>query len=196
MAEQHAIGGGEGKRVTGRLFPGQMRRLGHELARLHPAELRERAIRRLVAPDPLRRRQQRDRRRCMSSSSPSSWLQWTITSSPTCQQHLTFCADRPRHARRVRAGDVKRRSCAHRAARSAGRVPAQTPLWPDAAGRDAGRRTSSSPIGPGSEHSPAPSHVCGGPWRSLRIAHACMPRRHVAERRHFANVVEILQRRR
>ena len=41
MAEQHAIGGGKGKRVAGRLFPGQMRRLRHELARLHAAELRE-----------------------------------------------------------------------------------------------------------------------------------------------------------
>ena len=36
-----------------------MRRLEHELARLHAAELRERTVRRLVAPDALRRRQQR-----------------------------------------------------------------------------------------------------------------------------------------
>src|SRR5208283_1754423 len=34
-------------------------RLAHQLARLHAAELRERAVRRLVAPDALRRRQQR-----------------------------------------------------------------------------------------------------------------------------------------
>src|ERR1700691_4431418 len=36
-----------------------MRRLLHELARLHAAELRKRAVRRLIAPDTLRRRQQR-----------------------------------------------------------------------------------------------------------------------------------------
>src|SRR6188768_1320805 len=54
MAEQHAIGGGEGERVAGRLFPGEMRGLGHQLARLHATELTERAIRRLVAPDALR----------------------------------------------------------------------------------------------------------------------------------------------
>ena len=36
-----------------------MRRLRHQLARLHAAELRERAVRRLVAPDALRGRQQR-----------------------------------------------------------------------------------------------------------------------------------------
>ena len=59
MAEQHAIGGGERERVAGRLFPRQMLGLVHQLARLHAAELRERAVRRLVAPDALRRRQQR-----------------------------------------------------------------------------------------------------------------------------------------
>src|SRR5579864_4317114 len=59
MAEQHAIGGGERERIAARLLPGKMRRLDHELARLHAAELRERAVRRFVAPDALRRRQQR-----------------------------------------------------------------------------------------------------------------------------------------
>ena len=59
MAEQHAIGGGQRQRVAGGFFPGQMRRLAHELTRLHAAELRERTVRRLVAPDALRRRQQR-----------------------------------------------------------------------------------------------------------------------------------------
>jgi ferric-dicitrate binding protein FerR (iron transport regulator) len=59
MAEQHAVGGGERQHVAGRFFPGQMRRLLHQLARLHPAELRERAIRRLVTPDALRRRKER-----------------------------------------------------------------------------------------------------------------------------------------
>src|SRR5262249_15341489 len=41
MAKQHALGRRECKRVTGRLFPGEMVCLGHELARLHAAELRE-----------------------------------------------------------------------------------------------------------------------------------------------------------
>ena len=59
MAEQHAIGGRERQRVAGRLFPGEMLRLRHQLARLHAAELRERAVRRLVAPDALRGREQR-----------------------------------------------------------------------------------------------------------------------------------------
>src|SRR5258707_9803441 len=59
MAEQYAIGGGEGRRVAGGFFPAQMRGLGHQLPRLHPAELRERTVRRLVAPDALRGREQR-----------------------------------------------------------------------------------------------------------------------------------------
>ena len=53
MAEQHAIGGGEGERVGGALLPGEMQRALHELARLHLAELGERPIGRLVAPDAL-----------------------------------------------------------------------------------------------------------------------------------------------
>ena len=53
MAEQHAIGRGEGERVGGALLPAEMLRALHELARLHLAELRERAVRRLVAPDAL-----------------------------------------------------------------------------------------------------------------------------------------------
>jgi hypothetical protein len=57
MAEQHSVGGRQCERVGRRLLPGEMLRLGHELARLHAAELRERAVRRLVAPDALRRRQ-------------------------------------------------------------------------------------------------------------------------------------------
>jgi hypothetical protein len=53
MAEQHAVGGGERQRVAGALFPGEMLRALHQLARLHLAELGERAVRRLVAPDAL-----------------------------------------------------------------------------------------------------------------------------------------------
>src|SRR5258708_4295868 len=59
MAEQHPVGGRESERIGGRFLPGQMLRLGHELARLHAAELGERAVRRLVAPDALRWRQHR-----------------------------------------------------------------------------------------------------------------------------------------
>ena len=55
VAEQHAVGGGERQRVAGALFPGQVLRAAHELAVLHPAELGEGAVGRLVAPDALRR---------------------------------------------------------------------------------------------------------------------------------------------
>ena len=53
MAEQHAIGGGERQRIGRALLPGEMLRALHQLARLHLAELGERAVRRLVAPDAL-----------------------------------------------------------------------------------------------------------------------------------------------
>ena len=53
VAEEHAIGGGKGERITGRLFPGEMRRPGQQLPRLHAGKLREGAIRRLVTPDAL-----------------------------------------------------------------------------------------------------------------------------------------------
>src|SRR5262245_13010152 len=56
MPEQHAIGGGERQRVAGAFLPGEVRGPRHELARLHPAELRERTVRRFVAPDALARR--------------------------------------------------------------------------------------------------------------------------------------------
>src|SRR6185503_5093842 len=58
MPEQHPIRGRKRKRVASRLFPGEMARLRHQLARLHAAELRERSVRSLVAPDALRRREQ------------------------------------------------------------------------------------------------------------------------------------------
>ena len=59
VAEQHAIGGGEGERVAGSLFPGEVLRPLQQLAVLHPGELSEGAVRRLVAPDALRRREHR-----------------------------------------------------------------------------------------------------------------------------------------
>ena len=59
MAEQHAVGCRERERVAGGLFPGQVLGTFHQLAVLHAAELRERAVRRLVAPDALRGREHR-----------------------------------------------------------------------------------------------------------------------------------------
>src|SRR5262245_41649101 len=59
MPEQHPIGGCKGKRVGCRFFPGEMRRLGHQLARLHAAELSERSVWRLVSPDALGGREER-----------------------------------------------------------------------------------------------------------------------------------------
>src|ERR1051326_3671814 len=59
VAEQHAIGGRQGERVAGRLFPREVPRLLHQLAGLHAAELRGRAVRRLVTPDALRGGEQR-----------------------------------------------------------------------------------------------------------------------------------------
>ena len=54
VAEQHAIGGGERQRVGGGLLPGQVLWTSHQLSVLHAAELGERAVGRLVAPDALR----------------------------------------------------------------------------------------------------------------------------------------------
>src|SRR5262249_32678558 len=51
VPEQHAIGGSERQRVAGGFFPGEMLRPLEQLTVLHAAELRERAVWRLVAPD-------------------------------------------------------------------------------------------------------------------------------------------------
>src|SRR5690242_20949305 len=59
VAEQHAVGGGEHERVAGGLLPGEMLRPLEQLAVLHAGELGEGAVRRLVAPDALRRREHR-----------------------------------------------------------------------------------------------------------------------------------------
>ena len=59
MPEQHAVGGGEHQRVGGALLPGQVPGPRQQLAVLHARELGERAVRRLVAPDALRRREHR-----------------------------------------------------------------------------------------------------------------------------------------
>mmetsp|Transcript_1160 Transcript_1160/g.2318 ORF Transcript_1160/g.2318 Transcript_1160/m.2318 type:complete len:399 (-) Transcript_1160:15-1211(-) len=54
MAEQHPVSGRKRQRITGALFPGEVFGARHQLLRLHIGELRKRAVRRLVAPDPLR----------------------------------------------------------------------------------------------------------------------------------------------
>src|SRR4029077_12797497 len=59
VPEQHAISGRQSEGVASGLFPREVCRLGHELARLHAAELAKRAIRRLVAPNALRWREER-----------------------------------------------------------------------------------------------------------------------------------------
>ncbi len=56
MPEQHPVGGRQRQRVAGGLLPGQVLRPRHQLLALHVGELREAAVRRLVAPDPLARR--------------------------------------------------------------------------------------------------------------------------------------------
>ena len=59
VAEQHAVGGGQRQGVGCGLLPGQVLGPVHQLPVLHPAELGERAVGRLVAPDALRRREHR-----------------------------------------------------------------------------------------------------------------------------------------
>src|ERR1700730_18412359 len=59
VPKQHSVSGRQSEGVASGLFPGEVCRLGHELARLHAAELGKRAIRRLVAPNGLRWREER-----------------------------------------------------------------------------------------------------------------------------------------
>jgi hypothetical protein len=57
VAEQHAIGGGEGQDVAAALLPAEVARPGHDLLGLDPGELGEGTVRGLVAPDALGRRE-------------------------------------------------------------------------------------------------------------------------------------------
>src|ERR1019366_3718070 len=106
MAEQHAVGGGERERVAGRFFPGQVIGLVHQLPRLHAAELRERAVRRLVAPDALRGRQQRIAAIAILVVAVVLIAVDDDLVADLPAMHLA--ADRPDDARRIGAGDVKR----------------------------------------------------------------------------------------
>src|SRR5882672_355805 len=81
-----------------------MRRLDHQLARLHAAELRKRAVRRLVAPDALRRRKQRIAAIAVLIVAVVliAMDDDLVADLPT----LDLVADRPDHAGRVGTGDV------------------------------------------------------------------------------------------
>ena len=105
MAEQHAIGGRERQRVAGAFLPGQMLRTHHQLAVLHAAELREGAVRRLITPDALRRREHR-----------VAAVAFLVVAVVLVAMDDDFVADlpaldlganRPDHARRVGAGDME-----------------------------------------------------------------------------------------
>ena len=83
-----------------------MRRLLHQLARLHPAELRERAVRRLIAPDALRGREQRIA--AIAVLVVAVVLVTVDDDFVADLPALHLRADRPDNAGGVRAGDMKR----------------------------------------------------------------------------------------
>src|SRR5580693_1012651 len=104
MAEQHAVSGGKRERVGRRLLPGEVLGLGHELARLHAAELREGTVGRLVAPDALGRREHRVAAVTLLVVAVVlvAMNDHLIADMPTTY----LVADRPHHTGRVRAGDM------------------------------------------------------------------------------------------
>ena len=104
MAEQHPVGGGQRQRVAGRLLPGQVQRPGHQLLRLHVGELREAAVRRLVAPDPLARRVHRVAAVAVLVVAVVLVAVHDDLVADLPARHLR--PDRPDDAGRVRAGDV------------------------------------------------------------------------------------------
>src|SRR3954452_5952802 len=107
VAEQHAIGGRQRQRVAGRLFPGQVLRPRHELAVLHAAELRERAVWRLVTPNALRGREHR-----VAAIAFLVVAVVLIAMDDNLLANLPALhlrADRPDHARGIGPSDVERR---------------------------------------------------------------------------------------
>ena len=104
VAEQHAVGGGQRQRVAGRLLPGQMLGTRHQLLRLHAAELRERAVRRLIAPDPLGRREHRIA--AVALLVVAVVLIAVNDDLVADLPALHLGADRPDDARGIRSGDV------------------------------------------------------------------------------------------
>ena len=106
VAEQHAIGGGERQGVGGALLPAQVLRPRHQLAVLHPAELGEGAVRRLVAPDALRGGKHR-----VAAVALLVVAVVLVAMDDDLVADLpapNLRPDRPDDARRVGAGDVKR----------------------------------------------------------------------------------------
>ena len=189
MAEQHAIGGGERQRVAGRLFPGEMLRLRHQLARLHAAELRERAVRRLVAPDALRGREQR--------IAAIAFLVVAVVLIAMDDDFvadlpaLHLGADRPDDAGRIRARDVIR-VLVH-----VERRDRLAEAGPDAVVIDARRHHEHEHFVVGDR--PGRHHL--DLHRGFRRPVALLADRpgvhflrHMAERRDFADVVEVLRR--
>ncbi len=188
VAEQHAISRGQCKRVAGGFFPGQMRRLRHQLARLHAAEFRERTVRRLVAPDALRWRQQR--------IAAIAFLVVAVVLIAVDDDFvadlpaLDLGADRPDDAGGVGAGDVERMLVAvERRDRLAEAGPDAVVI--DAAGHDVDQHFVLGDR-PGRNHLEL--------HRRFRRAVAFLADRpsihvrgHMAERRNLADLVEILE---
>ena len=191
MTKQHAIGGGERERVAGRFFPGQMRGLLHELARLHAAELRERAVRRLVAPDALRRRQQR-------VAAVAVFVVAVVLIA--VNDHLVadlpaphLRADRPDDAGSIRARDMER-VLVNVERRDRLSQPGPDAVIIDAAGHDVDQRLVIADR-PGRHHL-ALHRSFRRPVTLLADRPGVHVRRHVTERRHLADIVEVLERRR
>ena len=167
-----------------------MRRLAHQLARLHAAELRERAVRRLVAPDALRRRQQR--------IAAIALLVVAVVLIAVNDHFIAdvpaphFRADGPDDAGRVRAGDMERMLVAverrHRNAK-----PGPDAVVVDAAGHDIDQHLVLGDR-PGRNHL-ALHRLLGRAVALLADCPGVHGRRHVTERRNLADVVEVLERR-
>jgi hypothetical protein len=106
MAEQHPVGSGQDQRVAGAGFPGQMPGPGQKLRGLDSGELREGAVRRLVAPDPLGRRQHRVAAVAflVVAVDLAAMGHDLVADTPVAD----IRSDRPDDAGRVRSGDVER----------------------------------------------------------------------------------------
>ena len=170
VAEQHAVGGRKRQRIAGRLFPRQVLGPRHELAVLHAAELRERAVRRLVAPDALRRREHR--------VAAVAFLVVAVVLVAVDDDlvadfpALHLRADGPHDAGGVGTRDVMRTVVAGRASKPAhqARPRRRCSLRPRPS-RGRGRRGCRASR---SARLRAAWPLSGGPCRSLRITHACM----------------------
>ena len=167
-----------------------MRGLFHELARLHPAELRERTVRRLVAPDALRRRQQR-----------IAAVAILVVAVVLITVHDDFVADlpavhlganRPDDARGVGAGDMEWMFVAvERRNRNA--EPRPDAVVVDSAGHHINQHFVFGDR-PGRHHFEL-HRLLGRAVTLLADRPGVHFFRHMAERRDLADVVEVLERR-